>query len=109
MAVCHRLIHLPLSGGDRQHYIAELRKAEDAYRRYTQEAEARHQEADSALAEAHRLDCKAWSALQFIGGDEAPLPVVADAIHGGCELLGVQCRRCNHTEMVTKAGDLAEV
>jgi hypothetical protein len=95
-----RIIHLPLSGRDRRNYVAELRKAEDAYRRYTWEADAAHQAADRALADAHRLDCMAWNALQFIGGDEAPSPAIADAIHGGCELLEVQCRHCKHTEII---------
>jgi len=95
-----RVIQLPLSGRDRRHYVAELRKAEEAYRRHVQDAEAAHAAADRALAEPHRLDCDAWNALQFIGGDEAPSPVIADAIHGGRELLEVQCRQCNHTEMI---------
>jgi hypothetical protein len=95
-----RVIRLPLSGRDRRHYVAELRKAEDAYRRHGREAEVAHQVADRALAEAHQLDCKAWSALQFIGGDAAPSPRIEDAIHGGCEVLEVQCRHCNHTDMI---------
>jgi hypothetical protein len=95
-----RIIQLPLSGRDRRHYVAELRKVEEAFRRRTQEAATAHATADRALAQAHRLDCEAWSALQFIGGDEAPSPVIADAIHGGCELLEVQCRQCNHTDLV---------
>jgi hypothetical protein len=90
------------SGNARLPCIArtELRKGEEAFRRNTRDAVAAHARADRALAEAHRLDCAAWSALQFIGGDEAPSPVIADAIHGGCELLEVQCRRCNHTDLV---------
>jgi hypothetical protein len=36
---------------------------------------------------------------------EAPSPSIADALRGGCELLEVQCRQCNHAEMV----DLTEV
>jgi hypothetical protein len=100
-----RILHPPLSGRDRRHYAAELRKAEQAFARYSREAEAAHQAADRALAEAHRLDCAAWSALQFIGGAEDPSPSIATAIHGGCELLEVQCRHCNHTDLV----DLTEV
>jgi hypothetical protein len=95
-----RVIQLPLSGRDRRHYVAELRKAEDAYRRQSAAAEAAHAVADRALAEAHRLDCAAWSSLQFIGGDASPSPLIADAIHGGCDLLEVQCRHCNHTDLV---------
>ncbi len=56
--------------------------------------------ADRALREAHRLDCSAWSSLQFIGGDASPSPLIADAIHGGCGLLEVQCRHCNQTELI---------
>jgi hypothetical protein len=95
-----RVIHIPLSGRDRRHYAAELRKGEDAYKRFTQEAKAAHASADRQLAEAHRLDCEAWSALQFIGGDDAPSPLIADAIRGGCDQLEVQCRTCNHTRMI---------
>jgi hypothetical protein len=95
-----RVIQLPLSGRDRRHYVAELRKAEDAYRRQSAAVEATHAAADRALREAHRLDCEAWSSLQFIGGDASPSPLIADAIHGGCGLLEVQCRHCNHTELI---------
>lgn len=94
------IIQLPLSGRDRRHYVAELRKAEDAYRRQSAAAQAAHAAADRALQEAHRLDCAAWSSLQFVGGDASPSPVRADAIHGGCELLEVHCRHCNHTDVV---------
>jgi hypothetical protein len=90
-----------MSGRDRRHYVAELRKAEEACRRYIREAEeAAHAAADRALRAAHRPDCEAWIALQFVGGDEAPAPVIADAIHGGRELLEVQCRQLNHTDMI---------
>jgi hypothetical protein len=95
-----RIIQLPLSGRDRRHYVAELRKAEQAYQRHVQEAAMAHAASDRALVKAHRLDCAAWSALQFIGGDADPSPLIADAIHGRCELLEVQCRHCNHTDSV---------
>jgi hypothetical protein len=47
-----RVIQLPLSGRDRRHYVAELRKAEDAHRRQSAAAEAAHAAADRALREA---------------------------------------------------------
>jgi hypothetical protein len=68
-------------------------------------ATAAHAKADQALAGAHRLDCEAWTYLQFIGGDAAPSPTIAAALHGGCELLEVKCRRCGHESIV----DLVEV
>jgi hypothetical protein len=92
-----------MSGRDRRHYSAELRKAENELRRLRREAAAAHEAADRQLAEAHRLDCLACSALQFTGGPEAPSPTIAAALHGGVELLEVQCRRCNHTELVDLA------
>jgi hypothetical protein len=93
-----RIIYPPLSGRDRRHYTRELRKAEQAYETARREAEAAHQAAAVALARAQRLDCAAWSALQFIGGPEEPSPTIAAALAGGCVLLEVQCRTCNHAE-----------
>jgi hypothetical protein len=91
-----RIIYPPMSGRDRRHFAAEIRKGEEVFRRATADAEAAHDAADRALANAHRLD----SALQFIGGPEDPSPSIANAIHGGCELLEVQCRHCNHAELI---------
>jgi hypothetical protein len=82
-----RIIYPPMSGRDRRHYTAELRKAESEYRRLTCEAAAAHEAAERQFAEAHRLDCLAWSALQFTGGPEAPSPTIAAALHGGVEIL----------------------
>ena len=52
---------------------------------------------------AHRLDCLVWSAFQFTGGPQSPSPTIAAALHDGIEMLEVQCRRCNHTEVVDLA------
>jgi hypothetical protein len=98
-----RIIYPPMSGRDRRHYTAELRKAESEYRRLTCEAAAAHEAAERQFAEAHRLDCLAWSALQFTGGPEAPSPTIAAALHGGVEILEVQCRHCNHAELIDLA------
>jgi hypothetical protein len=69
-----RIIHIPLSGRDRRHYAREHRKAEQVLARLIAAAAVAHEAADRALAEAHRLDCEAWSARQFIGGPEDPSP-----------------------------------
>lgn len=98
-----RILHIPLSGRDRRHYAAELRKAESAYRQLVREAEAAHELADRHLAEAYRLDCEIWSTRLFLGGPDEPSPTIAQALHGGHELLEVQCRHCNHTELVDLA------
>ena len=93
-----RIIHLPLSGRDRRHYVRELRAAEQVHR----ELPGRVEEAYRA---AHRLACHEWSVRQFIGGPAEPSPRIADAIAGGCELLEVRCRRCSHESLI----DLTEV
>jgi len=59
-----------------------------------------HAAADAQLRQAHFLSCEEWNARQFIGGDAAPSPTIADAIHGGVEMLEVRCRRCGHTDLV---------
>ena len=98
-----RIIYPPLSGRDRRHYTAQLRKAENEFHRLTREAGTAHEVADRQLGLAHRLDCQAWSARQFIGGPEEPSPTIAQALHGGCDLLEAQCRHCNHAELVDLA------
>jgi hypothetical protein len=98
-----RILHIPLSGRDRRHYAAELRKAEQKHERFVREAKAAHAAADLARAEAYRLDCEAWSARQFLGGPDTPSPLIAEALNGGCQMLEVQCRHCNHTDMIDLA------
>ena len=98
-----QVLHIPLSGRDRRHYGNELRKAQREHERLTRAAEAAHAAADRALAEAHRLDCELWSTRLFIGGPDQPSPSIAHALHGGYELLEVQCRHCNHTQTVDLA------
>jgi phage terminase large subunit GpA-like protein len=97
-AMSPRIIQLPMSGRDRRHYVRELRAAEQAHR-------AQAAERDAAFRHAHQLACREWNTRQFIGGDAAPSPTIEQAIHGGCELLEVRCKRCGHESTV----DLAEV
>jgi hypothetical protein len=40
---------------------------------------------------------------QFLGGTDAPSPSIADALNGGCQMLEVQRRHCNHSDMVDLA------
>jgi hypothetical protein len=81
----------PMSGRDRRHYTAQLRKARNEHDRLMREATAAHDAADWQLAIAHRLDCEAWSARQFCGGPEDPSPTIEQALE-------VQRRRCNHAD-----------
>src|SRR5258708_13830115 len=68
-----RIIHLPLSGRDRRHYVRELRLAELAHR----ELPAKVEEAYRA---AHALACHEWSVRQFIGGPAGALGVAEHVI-----------------------------
>lgn len=93
-----RVIQLPMSGGDRKHYVRELKRAQ-----------ARHphllDEAIEAYARAHRLACQEWNVRQFIGGEVAPSPTIGAAIDGGYTMLKVICRACGHSRDI----DLNEV
>lgn len=88
-----RVIQLPLSGGDRKHYVRELKRAQARQARLLDEAIA-------AYAAAHRLACEEWTARQFIGGPTDPSPTIGAAIDGGCTLLRVECRACQHSRDV---------
>jgi hypothetical protein len=56
-----RIIHLPLSGRDRRHYVRELRAAEQAHR-------DRPAKVEEAYRAAHAVACHEWNVRQFIGG-----------------------------------------
>lgn len=100
-----RVIQLPMSGRDRRHYVRELRSAEQAHARITVQLAELTRVADHHLRALRALACQEWNVRQFIGGDGAPSPSIAEAIHGGCELLEVRCKRCGHHSLV----DLAQV
>lgn len=84
-----RVIQLPMSGGDRKHYVRELKRVQAAYPKLLE----RSIEANRI---AHRLHCEEWTARQFIGGPAAPSPQIGAAIQAGCTLLRVECRTCAH-------------
>lgn len=98
-----RVIYPPMSGRDRRFFAQELRRAEQHHAAVRERAAAAHATADRHLRLAHRLDCEEWSARQFIGGPAEPSPSIADAIHGGCEILEVECRHCKHASLVDLA------
>src|SRR5258706_9878680 len=76
-----RIIHVPLSGRDRRHYVRELRAAEQAHRDLPAKVE-------EAYRAAHRLACEEWNVRQFIGGPAPPSPQVADGVCCGRGLGG---------------------
>jgi hypothetical protein len=85
-----RVIRLPLSGGDRKHYVRELKWAQAAYPRLLDQA-------IDAYYVAHRLACQEWNVRQFIGGLPSPSPTIGAAIDGGYTILKVECRACGHS------------
>lgn len=100
-----RVIKLPLPGGDRRHFSRELQRVERLHADLVQRTADAFLVADAHLATAHWLSCEVWNARQFIGGDIVPSPTIADAIHGGCELLEVRCKKCRRGDSV----DLTDV
>jgi hypothetical protein len=89
-----------MSGGDRKHYVRELRAAERAH-----VAICERLKDAIAIAETHRiaawtLACEEWNLRQFIGGAAAGSPRIVDAIDAGFELLEVQCKRCRRYQVV---------
>ncbi len=89
-----RIIHLPLSGRDRRHYVRELRLAELAHR----ELPAKVEEAYRA---AHALACHEWSVRQFIGGPAEPRWIAKQAIG---KLLPRCLRRSAFTQLMSVVG-----
>jgi hypothetical protein len=98
-----RTLHIPLSGRNRRHCAAALRKAETHHRCLLKKVEAARRAAELALAEVARVECELWSTRQFLGGLDEPSPSVTDALHGGHELLEVQSRHCNQSQVVELA------
>jgi hypothetical protein len=95
----HVTAHYPHSAAIGATYIVELRKAKDAYWHQSAAAEAAHA-ADRALRERTGWIARPGRRYSSLAGTPTHRPLIADAIHGGCELLEVQCRHCNHTEMI---------
>lgn len=100
-----RIIHIPLSGRDRKHYVRELKRVEQMQQEMARKAESAYAAAAEHLAMAHRYACEEWNARQFIGGDAAPSPRIRHAIDAGCTLLEVRCGQCCTTRRI----DLSEV
>jgi hypothetical protein len=95
-----RVIHMPLSGGDRKALAKQLRQAEALHREYSRQAAIERANGEGRIRRADRLECDAWNALLFLGilGDQSP--TIAQAINAGCDRLEVRCDRCARIERV---------
>jgi uncharacterized protein involved in copper resistance len=66
--VSPRVIHIPLSGGDRKAQAKGLRHAHGLHASYFQESVLIRSAAEAKIREADRLECKAWNAIMWTGG-----------------------------------------
>src|SRR6187402_3461051 len=99
-----RIIHLPLSGGDRKSLAKQLRYARQAYEAEMKRAAEAQRIADIKLAEARLARCRAWNAAMFMGGPAQPSPSIEEAIASGFDLIEVRCNRCRRLERIPLAG-----
>jgi hypothetical protein len=95
-----RLIHIPLSGRDRKHFVRECKRVEQLQRELARKAEGAYAAAAEHLAMAHRYACEEWNARQFLGGGAELSPQIQHAIDAGCTLLEVQCGQCRDTRRI---------
>ena len=93
-----RIVHIPLSGGDRKAQAKEIRRAHGLHTEFSRQAAIARGEAAAKLREAHRLECLAWNAIMFCGGPAQPSPTLRVALNAGFDHLEVCCNKCGRTE-----------
>jgi hypothetical protein len=80
-----RIIHIPLSGGDRKAQAKGIRYARGIHQSVHRESVLIRSAAEAKLREADRLECEAWNAIMWAGGPAMPLP--GDAVGATRRLL----------------------
>jgi hypothetical protein len=102
-----RIIHIPLSGGDRKTQAKGVRQAHGLHESYFQESVLIRSAAEAKIREADRLECEAWNAIMWAGGPAMPSPddpqaesTIGKAINVGYDLLEAQCNRCGRVSLV---------
>jgi hypothetical protein len=105
--VSPRIIHIPLSGGDRKAQAKGVRQAHGLHDGYFRESVLIRSAAEEKIREADRLECEAWNAIMWAGGPAMPSPgdpqaepTIGKAINGGYDLLEAQCNRCGRVSLV---------
>jgi hypothetical protein len=63
-----RIIHIPLSGGDRKAQAKGIRQAHGLHNNYYRESVLIRSAAEAKIREADRLECEAWNAIMWAGG-----------------------------------------
>ena len=67
-----RIIHIPLSGGDRKAQAKGIRYAHGIHNSYFKESVLIRSAAEAKIREADRLECEAWNAIMWAGGPAMP-------------------------------------
>jgi hypothetical protein len=105
--VSPRIIHIPLSGGDRKAQAKGLRQAHGLSESYFRQSQVIRSAAEEKLREADKLECEAWNAIMWAGGPAMPSPgepqanpTIGKAINGGYDQLEAQCKRCSRFSLV---------
>src|SRR5258705_7269563 len=95
-----RIIHIPLSGGDRKAQAKGIRYAHGLHESYFKESVLIRSAAEAKIREADRLECEAWNAIMWAGGPAMPSPgepqaepTIRKAINCGYDLLEAKCNR----------------
>jgi hypothetical protein len=63
-----RIIHIPLSGGDRKAQAKGIRYAHGIHESAYRESVLIRGAAEAKIREADRLECEAWNAIMWAGG-----------------------------------------
>jgi hypothetical protein len=69
-----RIIHIPLSGGDRKAQAKGIRYAHGIHASQYRESILIRSAAEAKIREADRLECEAWNAIMWAGGPAMPSP-----------------------------------
>ena len=69
-----RIIHIPLSCGDRKAQAKGIRYAHGLHQSYFRESVLIRSAAEAKMREANRLECEAWNAIMWAGGPANALP-----------------------------------
>lgn len=100
-----RIIHIPLSGGDRKAQAKGIRHAHGLHSTLFKESVLIRSAAEAKIRDADRLECEAWNAIMWAGGTSMSSPgdpeqTIGKAINGGYDLLEAKCNRCDRVSLV---------
>ena len=90
-----RIIHIPLSGGDRKAQAKGIRNAHGLHNSQFRQSILIRSAAEAKMREADRLEYEAWNAIVWAGGPAMPSP--GDPHRQGYQG-GSERRLCTRTE-----------